>query len=259
SYSAAHPYPANSAGHRWIRHRVTQSPGHHVSGTGLGIISTAAPSLSGPNRRCWSRRLCTTARVPRASSPPARHQGGDTARPNPGLRGLLLACINESRSVFLFEPKILYRSAVEDVPVNGYVLPIGKAEVLIEGSDVHVLRGGGPPSQSELGVSCELIDMRTILPFDEETVYASVLQNRPRCLIAHEAPLTGGFRRRAGRLSAGALLPQSGGAPVRRVAGHDTPFPHIFENFYLPISAAAWPPSKISLVIELASTGLAGA
>uniref|UniRef100_A0A1I8GNG7 3-methyl-2-oxobutanoate dehydrogenase (2-methylpropanoyl-transferring) n=1 Tax=Macrostomum lignano TaxID=282301 RepID=A0A1I8GNG7_9PLAT len=147
-------------------------------------------------------------------------------------KGLLLACINDPDPCFYFEPKILYRSAVEDVPVNGYVLPIGKAEVLIEGSDVHVLREVARLAQSELGVSCELIDMRTILPFDEETVYASVCKTG-RCLIAHEAPLTGGFGAElAASVQEHCFLNLE--APVRRVTGHDTPFPHIFENFYLP-------------------------
>ncbi|CAD5117090.1 unnamed protein product [Dimorphilus gyrociliatus] len=116
-------------------------------------------------------------------------------------KGLLTACINDPNPCIFFEPKILYRSAIEEVPVGDYSLPLSQAEVLVEGSDitlvgwgtqVHVLREVVKLAQEKLKVNCELIDLRTILPWDEETIAKSVAKTG-RLLIAHEAPLTGGF------------------------------------------------------------------
>ncbi|KAL9968485.1 hypothetical protein ACROYT_G020586 [Oculina patagonica] len=156
-------------------------------------------------------------------------------------KGLLLSSIRDKNPVVFFEPKILYRQAVEEVPVRDYEIPLSEAEILEEGSDVtlvgwgtqiHVLRDVCKMAKDLLGVNCELIDLRTILPWDEETVIKSVFKTG-RLLIAHEAPLTGGF---AGEI--GSTVQEhcflSLEAPVQRVCGWDTPFPHIFEPFYLP-------------------------
>ncbi|XP_015249051.1 PREDICTED: 2-oxoisovalerate dehydrogenase subunit beta, mitochondrial [Cyprinodon variegatus] len=94
-------------------------------------------------------------------------------------KGLLLSCIADNNPCIFFEPKILYRAAVEQVPVDAYTIPLSQAEVLQEGSDVtlvawgtqiHVLREVANMAQEKLGVSCEVIDLRTILPWDNETV-----------------------------------------------------------------------------------------
>ncbi|XP_023227704.1 2-oxoisovalerate dehydrogenase subunit beta, mitochondrial-like [Centruroides sculpturatus] len=94
-------------------------------------------------------------------------------------KGLLLACIRDRNPCIFFEPKILYRLAVEQVPVKDYTLPLSKAEILIEGTDVtlvgwgtqiHVLREVAQIAQDKLNVSCEVIDLVTILPWDKETV-----------------------------------------------------------------------------------------
>ncbi|KAJ1670342.1 hypothetical protein EV182_008270, partial [Spiromyces aspiralis] len=99
-------------------------------------------------------------------------------------KGLLLASIRDPNPVIFFEPKILYRSAVEQVPVDDYELPLSKAEVLKHGNDVTVVGYGSQVYVLESaiklverdmpGVSCELIDLRTILPWDVETVASSV-------------------------------------------------------------------------------------
>ncbi|KAM7441792.1 hypothetical protein ABFA07_009194 [Porites harrisoni] len=87
-------------------------------------------------------------------------------------------------------------------------------------------------AKDELGISCELIDLQTILPWDEETVIKSVLKTG-RLLIAHEAPLTGGFAAEIGStVQEHCFLNLE--APIQRVCAWDTPFPHIFEPFYLP-------------------------
>uniref|UniRef100_A0A8C0HG89 3-methyl-2-oxobutanoate dehydrogenase (2-methylpropanoyl-transferring) n=1 Tax=Chelonoidis abingdonii TaxID=106734 RepID=A0A8C0HG89_CHEAB len=94
-------------------------------------------------------------------------------------KGLLLSCIEDKNPCIFFEPKILYRAAVEQVPVEPYYIPLSQAEVLQEGSDVtlvawgtqvHVIREVATMAQEKLGVSCEVIDLKTILPWDTEAV-----------------------------------------------------------------------------------------
>merc|ERR1712179_837932 len=151
------------------------------------------------------------------------------------------SCIRDKNPSIFFEPKILYRSAVEQVPTKDYMLPLGKADIMLEGSDVtligwgtqvHVLREVADLAQEKLGVSCEVIDLVSILPWDKETVFKSVGKTG-RCIVSHEAPYTGGFGAEiAASIQEECFLNLE--APVQRVAGHDTPFPHIFEPFYLP-------------------------
>uniref|UniRef100_A0AAQ4S5Q8 3-methyl-2-oxobutanoate dehydrogenase (2-methylpropanoyl-transferring) n=1 Tax=Gasterosteus aculeatus aculeatus TaxID=481459 RepID=A0AAQ4S5Q8_GASAC len=142
-------------------------------------------------------------------------------------KGLLLSCIADQNPCIFFEPKILYRAAVEQVPVESYTIPLSQAEVLQEGSDVtlvawgtqiHVLREVANMAQEKLGVSCELIDLQTILPWDVETVCKHSANNEYLC-------------------SSFSLQEQcflNLEAPISRVCGYDTPFPHIFEPFYIP-------------------------
>jgi len=156
-------------------------------------------------------------------------------------KGLLLASIRDANPVVFFEPKILYRQAVEEVPVQDYELPLSKAEVVVKGDDVtlvawgtqvHVMREVANMAREQLGVSCELIDLRTILPWDEDTVCNSVAKTG-RLVVAHEAPITGGF---AGEIASTVqdkcFLNLE--APIQRVCGHDVPFAHVFEPFYMP-------------------------
>jgi len=156
-------------------------------------------------------------------------------------KGLLLACINDNNPCLVLEPKTLYRSAMEEVPVEPYECEIGKADVLMNGNDVtligwgtqvHVLREVAERAKNELKVKCELIDLVSILPWDKETVCNSV-KKTGRAIIAHEAPLTNGFGAElAATIQEECFLHLE--APVKRVCGWDTPFPHVFEPFYLP-------------------------
>ncbi|XP_064453869.1 2-oxoisovalerate dehydrogenase subunit beta, mitochondrial isoform X2 [Mirounga angustirostris] len=156
-------------------------------------------------------------------------------------KGLLLSCIEDKNPCIFFEPKILYRAAVEQVPVEPYSIPLSQAEVVQEGSDVtlvawgtqvHVIREVASMAQEKLGVSCEVIDLRTILPWDMDTVCKSVIKTG-RLLISHEAPLTGGFASEiSSTVQEECFLNLE--APISRVCGYDTPFPHIFEPFYIP-------------------------
>lgn len=155
-------------------------------------------------------------------------------------KGLLLAAIHDPNPVLFFEPKRLYRASVGEVPDEDYRLPLSEAEITKEGTDVTVLGWG---AQMEVidqaveraekeGISCEVIDLRTILPWDVETVAKSVFKTG-RLVVTHEAPLTGGF---AGEIAATIqercfLYLES---PIARVTGMDTPFPLVLEKEHLP-------------------------
>ncbi|XP_030746580.1 2-oxoisovalerate dehydrogenase subunit beta, mitochondrial [Sitophilus oryzae] len=156
-------------------------------------------------------------------------------------KGLLLSCIRDPDPCLVFEPKALYRAAVEEVPVADYQLPLGKADILKEGKDitmigwgtqVHVLSETAEILEKEYKISCEVIDLVSILPWDQDTVCRSVCKTG-RVLVAHEAPLTSGFGAEiAATIQDHCFLNLE--APVARVTGPDTPFPHVFEPFYLP-------------------------
>ncbi|NP_001397112.1 2-oxoisovalerate dehydrogenase subunit beta, mitochondrial isoform 3 [Mus musculus] len=142
---------------------------------------------------------------------------------------------------FTFHPDPESLQYVEQVPVEPYKIPLSQAEVIQEGSDVtlvawgtqvHVIREVASMAQEKLGVSCEVIDLRTIVPWDVDTVCKSVIKTG-RLLISHEAPLTGGFASEiSSTVQEECFLNLE--APISRVCGYDTPFPHIFEPFYIP-------------------------
>merc|ERR1719330_53530 len=99
------------------------------------------------------------------------------------------------------EPKALYRAAVEEVPLHDYTIPLGQAEILQHGTDVTVLGWGGQLrtlqkactlAKQEYGISCELIDLQTIVPWDVDTIIQSV-QKTGKFVVSHEAPITCGF------------------------------------------------------------------
>ena len=155
-------------------------------------------------------------------------------------KGLLLAAIRDPDPVIFFEPKALYRASVGQVPEGDYELPLGIAEVSRQGSDITLLGWGAQMVQidkaadlaAEQGISCEVIDLCSLLPWDRDSVAKSVTKTG-RLLISHEAPLTGGF---AGEIAATiqehCFLNLE--APIARVTGLDTPFPLAHEKQYLP-------------------------
>ncbi|MGH7065219.1 MAG: alpha-ketoacid dehydrogenase subunit beta, partial [Stellaceae bacterium] len=155
--------------------------------------------------------------------------------------GLLLAAIRDPDPVVFLEPTRLYRAAREEVEDDGTALPLDHCFVLREGSDVTLVSWGATTRETleaaELlggeGVSAEVVDVATIKPLDTEGLLASVTKTG-RCVIAHEAPLTGGFGGEiAARLAERALVSLL--APIERVAGWDTvmPTPRL-ERYYLP-------------------------
>lgn len=156
-------------------------------------------------------------------------------------KGLLLAAIRSPDPVIFLEPKALYRAATEEVPIDDFELPLSSAEVVLHGSHVSlvgygaqvgVLKKAADMAQEQLKVSCEVIDLRTILPWDRDTVFASVSKTG-RCIVSHEAPLTGGFGAEiAAAVQEACFLHLE--APVQRVCGYDTPFPLAHEKVYVP-------------------------
>ncbi|OOV87987.1 alpha-ketoacid dehydrogenase subunit beta [Oceanospirillum linum] len=155
-------------------------------------------------------------------------------------KGLLLASIRDDNPVIFFEPKRLYRASTGEVPEEDYELPLGKADIMQEGRDITVLGWGAQMEvlekavamAAEDGISCELIDLRTLMPWDVETVTQSV-QKTGRLLISHEAPLSGGF---AGEIAATIqdTCFLSLESPIARVTGLDTPFPLAHDKEYMP-------------------------
>jgi pyruvate dehydrogenase E1 component beta subunit len=156
-------------------------------------------------------------------------------------KGLLVAAIRDPDPVIFFEPKRIYRAFREEVPEDEYVLPIGKARTVCEGNDLTIVSWGASVIQcmqaiERSGKSVELIDLRTIYPFDADAVEASV-RKTGRCVIVHEAPLTGGFGAEiASRIMERCFLHLE--APVQRVAGFDTIMPYYkLELDYMPDAA----------------------
>ncbi len=155
-------------------------------------------------------------------------------------KGLLIAAIRDPDPVMFFEPKRVYRSFKEEVPEEMYEIPIGEAKVVNEGEDLTIVTWGAPVFQCLAAmdnlpedVSIELIDLRSIYPFDLDTIAQSV-QKTGRCVIVHEAPLTAGMGAEiAARIMEECFLYLK--APVQRVAGFDTIMPYYkLELDYLP-------------------------
>jgi pyruvate dehydrogenase E1 component beta subunit len=155
--------------------------------------------------------------------------------------GLLRTAMRGSDPVIFLEPKRVYRTVKEEVPADeDFTVPFGKAKVIQEGSDVTLISWGAivhtckaaVELASKENISVELIDMRTLMPFDIETVLESV-RKTGRVVIAHEATKISGF---GGELAAqiAERAIDSLEAPIVRMGGFDTPFPYALENVYLP-------------------------
>jgi 2-oxoisovalerate dehydrogenase E1 component beta subunit len=157
-------------------------------------------------------------------------------------KGLLIAAARCPDPVIFLEPKALYRAAVEHVPAGDYAVPLGLARRLGErgqdvtvvawGAQAQVARAAADLALSAYGVRADVIDLRSLLPWDVEAVSESVGRTG-RVVVTHEAPLTGGF---AGEIAAEVarrcFLKLE--APPLRVCGMDTPFPLVMEPLYLP-------------------------
>lgn len=172
-------------------------------------------------------------------------------------KGLLLAAIRDPDPVLFFEPKVLYRAIFDgpdgQVPVGDYELPIGQAEVVREGTDITLVGWGSQVGRLEAaadralkeGISCEVIDLQTIAPWDVDTVEASV-KKTGRLIVSHEAPSTNGFGAEiSSKIQERCFLHLE--APIQRVCGFDTHFPYAWEEFYLPSPARVLAAIKTSV------------
>ena len=168
-------------------------------------------------------------------------------------KGLLISAIEDDDPVIFFEPKRIYNGPFDgdhnkpavswsthpkgDVPEDYYAIPIGQADVARSGNDVTVIAYGTMVHVAEAaiahsGIDAELIDVRSLVPLDLETIVTSV-KKTGRCVVIHEATRTGGY---GAELVAEVqeecfwhLL-----SPIERVTGWDTPYPHAFEWEYFP-------------------------
>ena len=168
-------------------------------------------------------------------------------------KGLLLAAIDDPDPVVFLEPKRLYNGPFDghhDRPVTAwknhdlgevaeghYTVPLGKAAIRRPGQAATILTYGtmvhvALAAVQESGVDAEVIDLRTLLPLDLDAVVASV-RKTGRCLILHEATLTSGFGAELAALVQAECF-WNLEAPIRRVAGWDTPYPHVHEWSYFP-------------------------
>jgi len=157
-------------------------------------------------------------------------------------KGLLISAIRDPDPVIFLEPKKYYRAFREEVPDGEYTVPIGKAKVLREGSDLTLISWGAMAQVSlqaveealeKDGVSVEVIDLRTLAPLDVDTIVRSV-QKTGRCVVVQEGPRTCGFASELiALISEKALLSLE--APVVRVSGFDTVIPlYRLEDYYMP-------------------------
>jgi pyruvate dehydrogenase E1 component beta subunit len=155
--------------------------------------------------------------------------------------GLLLAAIRDPDPVVFLEPKRVYRAPKEEVADDGAAAPLDCCFVLREGNDITLVTWGAMVQEtlaaaetlSGQGVEAEVLDVATLKPLDMATILTSV-EHTGRCVIIHEAPLTGGFGAEiAARLADRGLVSLT--APVKRVAGFDTvmPLPRL-EEHYMP-------------------------
>ncbi len=168
-------------------------------------------------------------------------------------KGLLLAAIEDPDPVIFLEPKRLYNGPFDghhdkpieswkkhpqgDVPEGSEIIPLGKAHVQREGVDVTVLAYGtmvyvAEAAAAETGVDAEVIDLRTLMPLDLDTIVESV-KKTGRCVVVHEATRTSGFGGELMSLVQEACFYHLE-APMIRVTGWDTPYPHAQEWEYFP-------------------------
>eukprot|EP01059_Diplonema_ambulator_P033592 TRINITY_DN7109_c0_g1_i1.p1 TRINITY_DN7109_c0_g1~~TRINITY_DN7109_c0_g1_i1.p1 ORF type:complete len:351 (+),score=41.81 TRINITY_DN7109_c0_g1_i1:44-1054(+) len=156
-------------------------------------------------------------------------------------KGLLNACIADRNPTLFFEPKVLYRNAVGEVPDEEYTIPLGQADVVRSGTDITMVGWGtqvermlaaAEELQTKHKISTEVIDLQSIIPWDVETVTESV-KKTGRCIVTHEAPITNGFGAElTATIQERCFLSLE--APIQRVCGYDTHFPLAWEEFYLP-------------------------
>lgn len=156
-------------------------------------------------------------------------------------KGLLLASVESPDPVLFLEPKRIYHKKFdEEVPDGWYTEPLSKAKIRREGDDVSIICWSAmtqvaleaAEKAEENGVSCEVLDLRTIVPLDTDAVIETA-KKTGRVIVLYEAPRTGGFGAEISATIAERAIEYLE-APIARVAGFDTPFPYTLEHVYLP-------------------------
>jgi pyruvate/2-oxoglutarate/acetoin dehydrogenase E1 component len=155
-------------------------------------------------------------------------------------KGLLAAAIRDPDPVVIFEPKLVYRTSRGEVPEGEHVVPLGRARIARAGTDVTLVAYGAMVPVCERAAdeltdeaSCEVVDIRSLRPLDEQTILESVAKTG-RVVIVHEAPRTVGFGAElAAIIAEHAIFDLQG--PVLRVTGFDVPYPYwTIEDSYVP-------------------------
>lgn len=155
-------------------------------------------------------------------------------------KGLLLASIEDPDPVLFLEPKALYRTSKADVPEGHYTTPLSTLRTARTGKDVTVFCYGAmvpvclkaAEQAAEKCIECLVVDLRTLMPLDEEGVLEAAKQTG-RVVVVHEAPRFCGFGAEISAMIAENIIEYME-APVARVTGFDTPFPNTLEHHYMP-------------------------
>jgi len=157
-------------------------------------------------------------------------------------KGLIKAAIRDDNPVIFYEHKFLYRRIKEEVPEQDYVVPLGKAAVRREGSDISVITYGAmvwtaleaAGALEKEGISLEVVDLRSLLPYDEEAVLASVRKCN-KVILLHEDTRTAGMAGELAALIAEKAFEDLDG-PIVRITAPDTPVPFSppLEEYFLP-------------------------
>jgi len=156
-------------------------------------------------------------------------------------KGLLLEAIRDPDPVLYCEPDRLYRLGRTEVPDGNYTVPLGKAAVIRQGDDITLVAWSAAvelcmraaEQLAEEGISATVVDLRTLVPFDVDTVVSAVVKTG-RCVVVHEAPLSAGFGAEVvATLAREAFYDLD--APIDRVTSYDLPYPAgPLEGWYLP-------------------------
>jgi 2-oxoisovalerate dehydrogenase E1 component beta subunit len=209
---------------------------------------------------CWGAAIPIVIRGPfggGVNAGPFHSQCGESSFLNiPGLKvvapssavdakGLIKAAIRDPNPVLYFEHKFLYRRIKEEVPRDDSIVPIGKAKLKREGKHLSIITYGAMVHEaleaaeqlSRSGVNAEVLDLRSLMPLDEEAVIETV-KKTSKALILHEATRFGGFGGELAAILAEKAFPYLDG-PIIRVTAPDTPVPFSppLEKFFLPNAA----------------------
>ncbi|WP_026234715.1 alpha-ketoacid dehydrogenase subunit beta [Calidithermus timidus] len=155
-------------------------------------------------------------------------------------KGLLKSAVRDDDPVVFMEPKRLYRALKEEVPEDDYLIPIGKAAIRREGGDITLISYGSSmvetlkaaEEMAAAGIQAEVIDLRSVLPWDKETVLNSVARTG-RVLMISEAPRMASVASEVTATISEELFDQLLAPPVR-VSGFDTPYPYAQDKLYMP-------------------------